>query len=132
MLAAQVSNSQTMDSCHLNYEASKIPSGVRKEIKRFYKNGFVLANPKEKFQSTDVVEGRNLKDRRLVFSAACMKEFILVYEHGGYAYHKHLILLNEENGKWKIVKNINAGKAKSIEEIREKLREQKAVSFDHF
>jgi hypothetical protein len=131
LLAMNV-NGQSMDSCFLNYEVSKIPNDVKQEIKRFYKKRFVLANPKEKFQATDVIEKRNLKERRLVFWTQCSDEFIIIYEHGGYAYHRHLMVLRNERGQWKVARNIGAGKVKSIDQIKEQLKDESVVSFDHF
>jgi hypothetical protein len=122
------------DSCILNYDASKIPRSVKREIKRYYKVRFVLANPNEKYQSTDVVVGWHaLRERRLIFWARCVNDFVLIYEHGGYGHHIHIILFSVVGDSFRVVKNLYiAQKPKSLEDIKSALTSKTVDSLDHF
>ena len=90
-----------------------------------------MADTDEKFQATDVVSGRRLKERRLIFWALCGETGYLVYEHGGYGYHKHLIVFSVKGKSYLIEKNIGVGKAKTLDEIKELLKADKD-SIEHF
>jgi hypothetical protein len=127
-------NAQTDRSanCIEQYKVAEIPKPIKREIKQHYKSRFVMANPKEKYQATDVVDGRMLKERRLIFWAQCGDDFYLVYEHGGYGYHKHAILFRQLNGTYHIVKNIGPGKSTTLDEIKKVLMEDDRAMLDHF
>jgi hypothetical protein len=120
------------EHCSEQYKVTEIPRLIRKEIKQHYKSRFVMANPKEKYQATDVVDGRMLRERRLIFWALCGDDFYLVYEHGGHGYHKHVILFRRLNGKYHIVKNIGPGKSTTLDEIKEVSMEDDRSMLDHF
>jgi hypothetical protein len=51
-----------------------------------------LANPNENFQKTDVVRGKGLKMRRLVFAALSRDYCIVYFEHGGIATTFYIVL----------------------------------------
>ena len=44
---------------------------------------FALANPGQKYQETDVIIGRKLPRRRLVFAGQCGERYFIHYERGG-------------------------------------------------
>jgi hypothetical protein len=53
---------------------------------------FALANPRQKFQVTDVVVHRGLPRRRLIFAGVRGDEWFVHYELGGFA-HSYCVLL---------------------------------------
>lgn len=90
-----------------------------------------MADADDKFQSSDVVRGRMLKERRLVFWSLCEGLGYLVYEHGGYGYHKHVIMFSIQGNSYKIVKNVGIGKSKTLAEIKEAMKEDRDL-IEHF
>ena len=120
------------NECFEHFEVQKIPKAIKHEIKVTYKHRFVMVNPDKNFQETDVKGGRKLKERRLVFWSNCDGVFILVYEHGGFGYHKHVITFKKEDGSYVIKKNISVGDAKTLNEVRKALNENDRLRLDDF
>ena len=120
------------ERCMEKHQVAEIPKAIKREIRHYYKSRFVMVNPEEKFQGTDVVNGKMLKERRLIFWSRCVDDFYLVYEHGGYAYHKHAILLRQQNGSYRIHKNIGPGKSATLDEIKKALMDDERTTLDHF
>jgi hypothetical protein len=117
--------------CSENNGISSIPGKAKKAIKNFYPTRFSMAGVNEKFQATDVVNGRMLKERRLIFWSLCDGFGYLVYEHGGYGYHKHVIVFSIQNNSYTVVKNVGVGKAKTLQEVLEILKSDKDL-IEHF
>lgn len=130
LFAQNIDSAAWMKNCVMNYKVENIPSAIKRELHRVYGGRFSMANPSERFQSTDVIEAK-LKERRLVFSAECLGRYILVYEHGGYGYHRHLIFFDEKNKKYTLLKNT---KTKTTNLLSEALRfsNQAKAELDHF
>ena len=127
------SQSLNTPDCEVKSTVSSIPNEIRKAIKSKYHSRTTLASPEENFQSTDVVGKKRLKERRLALWAKCGDDFYLVYEHGGYGYHKHAIVVTKSGKDFIVVKNIAVGKAvKTIDEVKEAVKLDSAVSLDHF
>jgi hypothetical protein len=109
-------------------EKDSIPKNVIKKLSELEKSPFVLANPTDKFNSTDVKD-KELPDKRLNFIAVHKnKDYRLSYVQGGFGKYNVLIefsiqkdsifnlrkietLMNLQNME-EIDKNINSGKLK--------------------
>lgn len=78
----------------LNYEKDSIPKSALKVLSKLEKSTFVLANPTDKFNSTDVMD-KNLPNKRLNFIAVSKnKVYRLSYTQGGFGKYNVLIEFN--------------------------------------
>jgi hypothetical protein len=123
---------QQSSNCPMQFKVSDIPKVFKNCIKSEYHEKFSMANPNQDFQKTDVIGKKGLKDRRLVFWHQCNNEFILVYEHGGWGYHKHVIQINKTSEGYSVVRNLTAMKASTLDDVKQILAEGKTRPLDHF
>ena len=72
-----------------------LPLGVRNELQTLFgSQTLAIAEPKARFQATDVIVEPNLPIRRLV-AAGCSTDYCLVYyERGGIAHTWHVVLFH--------------------------------------
>ena len=84
-----------------------------------WKHDARLANPGERFNSTDIIDTR-YPMRRLVLAGVESRSWFVSYEHGGRGYHRHLVVFTR-SGDW--VKLAYArtflSKAATLEELRQ-------------
>lgn len=57
-----------------------------------------LANPGERFNSTDLIDAR-YPTRRLVLAGGDSRSWFVSYEHGGRGYHRHLVIFTQSDGR---------------------------------
>jgi hypothetical protein len=93
------------------YEVKLLPEAVRNEIGD-------LAEPGANFQSTDVIRGKRLPSRRLIFAGLSAKYSIVYYERGGIAYGLLVAVLERSNGKTKVIWVSNAGRMANLRELK--------------
>ena len=76
-----------------------IPAAVMDACASIAFDEFLLANPGEKFQATDVIIYPKLPWRRLLWAARLPNYYLLHYEHGGFAFHEHVVLVSYSDPK---------------------------------
>jgi hypothetical protein len=89
---------EVKQSLHLHFtkyfDKKRIPSELYAILNRWDKDNsmkWVLANPNQPYNSTDLIISDNLPCRQLI-SIYINKSFaFILYEHGGIAYHRHII-----------------------------------------
>ena len=65
----------------IHTKKQEIPSFIKEQLP--FINNRNIANPKEEFQSTDVVMDTSLPDRQLVFLCNSEDVYVVTYEKGG-------------------------------------------------
>lgn len=90
-----------------------------------------FADPGQKFNSTDVVEGGNLLWRRLIFAGKSGQKWFVCYEKGGYAFHYCVVLIETSD---KVASPIWGGvffdKVRDHEELRSLFHKGKIIEVD--
>jgi hypothetical protein len=92
-------------------QVKSLPQAVRNEIGD-------LAEPGESFQSTDVVRGKRLPSRRLIFAGISERYSIVHYERGGIAHSFLVAVVELSNGKANVVWVSNAGHMADLRELK--------------
>jgi len=64
-----------------------------------FQHDFRMANPGEKFEATDNILDETLPERRLLWAARLPNYYLLHYEHGGFAFHEHVVLVSYSDPK---------------------------------
>jgi hypothetical protein len=75
-----------------------LPSDVRTALFERMHFDPRLANPGEHFNSTDVINSK-YPMRRLIVAGGSPTSWFICYEHGGYAYHRQLVIFTINAGK---------------------------------
>ncbi|HYX23758.1 MAG TPA: hypothetical protein VFC23_06360 [Thermoanaerobaculia bacterium] len=70
----------------------ELPADLRAALAAHWGEDSRIADPGQPFQETDVVMGKPLPWRRLVFAARSGKTCVIVYEHGGIELSSHLVV----------------------------------------
>ena len=79
--------------------AAKLPDAVKQAFATITGGEhFLLANPGEKYQVTDVIDEPGLPFRRLVFAGACGTDWFIHYEHGGIGHSYAVMVLRVRPG----------------------------------
>jgi hypothetical protein len=82
------------------YSMKDLPPSVVEACARITpEHEFRLANPREKFQATDVIMDPNLPRRRLIWAAKIPGYYLLHYELGGIGLSRHVILVAYTDNK---------------------------------
>jgi len=76
----------------------QIPPAVMADLSARMKHDPRLANPREPFNRTDVVDPR-YPMRRLVLGGLGARSWFVSYEHGGRGYHRHLVVYAQRDGR---------------------------------
>jgi hypothetical protein len=100
MTFSQNINYEKLDSLlRLNYETSfskgNIPKGVNNAVRTFTGYSFRISNANNNTPKGDLGSIKEMKKRRLIFFAWSSDFYVLGYEHGGRAHHKHFIFLKK-------------------------------------
>jgi hypothetical protein len=93
------------------HEVKSLPQAVRSEIGD-------LAEPGASFQSTDVIRGKGLPSRRLIFAGLSDKYCIVHYERGGIAHSFLVAVLGLSNGKANVVWVANTERMGDLRELK--------------
>ena len=112
-------------SVKMSYSTKDIPAAVMDACAKVAPDGeFLLANPGEKFQATDVIIYPKLPWRRLLWAARLPNYYLLHYEHGGFAFHEHVVLVSYSDPK--NAKVIWSGYSPPLKDYKEFLEALKA------
>jgi hypothetical protein len=87
----------------LVYRTNEIDKAVFSTLRRKLRGDAEIAEPGQPFQNTDVVHGRPLPWRRLVFAGHRPDLWVVCCEHGGFAYHYDLFVFSKQGSDWKVV-----------------------------
>jgi hypothetical protein len=79
-------------------KVDSIPAAVRAALFSLMKDDPRLANPGERFNSTDVVD-RRFPMRRLIVAGGLPTSWLVCYEHGGRGYVRHLVIFAVQGDK---------------------------------
>jgi len=100
-----------------------IPAGVRAALFGLMKDDPRLANPDERFNSTDVVD-RRFPMRRLIVAGGLPTSWLVCYEHGGRGYVRHLVIFGVQDDRVESQFSGSVGaKVTSLRELRKAIRE---------
>jgi hypothetical protein len=109
------------------YRIEEISENVRTILLNNFRNE-KIANPNEKFNSTDVIVD-DAPQRRLVFTGDWRDCWFVCYEHGGRGYHCHLIMFSVENKKVQVKSNgVYFYKPENLNQLNEWIKEGKFQS----
>jgi len=92
-------------------EVKSLPQAIRNQIGD-------LAEPEESFQSSDVIRGKRLPSRRLIFAGLSEKYSIIHYERGGIAHSFLVAVLELSNGRASVVWLSNAERMADLRELK--------------
>ena len=87
----------------LVYRTNEIDKQVFSALKHKLRDDSRIAEPGQPFQKSDVVSGKPLPWRRLVFAGHLSDLWIVCCEHGGIGYHHDLFVLSQQGSQWKLV-----------------------------
>lgn len=100
-----------------------IPAGVRAALFGLMKDDSRLANPGERFNSTDVVD-RRFPMRRLIVAGGSPTLWFVCYEHGGFVYVRHLVIFGVQGDKVELrFSGSIEAKVTSLRDIRKAVRD---------
>lgn len=100
-----------------------IPAGVRAALFGLMKHDPRLANPGERFNSTDVVD-RRFPMRRLIVAAGLPTSWFVCYEHGGRGYVRHLVIFGVQGDKVELwFSGSVAANVTSLRDLRKAVRD---------
>lgn len=101
-------------------KTGSIPSNIKQEFSKVAgEPSFAMADPRQKFQSTDVVRDRTLPWRRLLFAGVQDGKWFVHYEHGGYAHTFYVIAFKvDPHGDAHFLWGCGVGRAKTLEQLR--------------
>jgi hypothetical protein len=86
------------------------------------KQGFELANPGQKYQATDVIEGGHLTTRRMILAGANRDKWFIHYEHGGIGHSYAVVVFAKTQGGWEFFwGGVAFERAKDLEDLRKKI-----------
>lgn len=91
------------DSFERVSDVKDLPEHVKVSFNKItHDSTFLMANPGEEFQVTDVIEKEGLPDRRLIFAGISTDHCFLHYEMGGigHAYYVVLFRLKEDKARF--------------------------------
>jgi hypothetical protein len=80
---------------------ARIPPAVLTYLSARMKHDARLANPEERFNSTDIIDTR-YPMRRLVLAGVESRSWFVSYEHGGRGYHRHLVVFTRSGDRVKL------------------------------
>ena len=98
-----------------------IPANVKQALSKIAREpSFAMADPGRKFQATDVVVGRKLPWRRLVFAGVQDDKWFIHYERGGFAHGYYVAAFKADSrGDARFVWGCGVGKsAETLEQLR--------------
>jgi hypothetical protein len=98
-----------------------IPANVKQAFSKIAREpSFAMVNPGRKFQATDVVLGRKLPLRRLVFAGVQDDKWFIHYERGGLAHGYYVAAFKaDSHGDARFVWRCGVGKsAETLEQLR--------------
>jgi|SoiMethySBSTD1v2_1073268.scaffolds.fasta_scaffold50519_2 hypothetical protein len=98
---------------------ARIPPAVLTYLSARMKHDARLANPGERFNSTDIIDTR-YPMRRLVLAGVESRSWFVSYEHGGRGYHRHLVVFTRSGDRVKLAyARTFLSKAATLEELRQ-------------
>jgi len=101
-----------------------LPEPIRKLYTEAGGSRFVLADPWQKFEATDVIRDASLPRKRLIFAGVSDKQCFIHYEQGGIGHSFHLALF--ELSSPSIVTPLwlgSCGPAKNLDDLRSQVRD---------
>ncbi|MDB5257334.1 MAG: hypothetical protein JWM14_2029 [Chitinophagaceae bacterium] len=75
----------------VGFDTSMIPKDLAPILSKWAEEQFILANPGDLFNATDVIDDASLPSRRLIAVYSNENHTFITYEHGGTGFHKHII-----------------------------------------
>src|SRR5262245_46533979 len=95
-------------------------------------HGARVANPGERFNSTDVVDTRYPR-RRLVLSGIESRSWFVSNEHGGRGYHRHLVVFTRSGDRVKLAyARTFLSRAATLEELRQLVKTGQMIEGEEF
>jgi hypothetical protein len=98
-------------------DVNALSAGVTLALNRFT-GGAAIANPKEPFVATDVIDDRKLPRRRLIGAGTSGDLTFVEYEHGGRGLHEHFVLFKANGTDAVAVKACSGFLPHEIEKLR--------------
>lgn len=97
-----------------------IPTNVKQAFSKIAGEPlFAMANPRQRFQASDVVRDRTLPWRRLVFAGVQDDKWFVHYEHGGYAHTYYVVAFKADpHGDAHFVWGCWVARAKTLQQLR--------------
>lgn len=84
--------------CDLVASTASLPKTLRNAFAKITNEPeFSLANPGEKYQETDVIDGPKLPWRRMVIAGSCDGNWFVHYEQGGIGHSYKLVLFRPDS-----------------------------------
>lgn len=95
---AKVRSSIEKDTFKVFYNRKEIPTSLIDTLIQWNKE-FSLANPKEKFSSTDFITDSQLPRRQIIMIIKSKNNVFITYKHGGRGFHHHILWADIEGDK---------------------------------